>query len=157
MVARNTEHIYNYQVDANFLKIAQTITIAPEPLRKIIDAVGILKYNEQVYIPAVAANVFNRNGNFVPRPESVLLTNLHQIVVTLADPETPAAYRQRFADNNPIPGAVFDENNVLLNPNEIIPDNYNVNVDLRNDITTLGPMMVQLKVCAQISSGSNKF
>lgn len=76
VVARNTEHIYSYQVDANFLRIAQTVTVAPEPLRRVIDAVGIVKHSDKIYIPAVATRVFNRNGAFVPRQESLLLTNL---------------------------------------------------------------------------------
>lgn len=53
----------------------------------------------------VAANHFNRNDVLVPRPESVLLTNLRQVVLALSDPNTPEAYRVRFDANNPIPEA----------------------------------------------------
>lgn len=44
--ARNVIHVYQYEVDATFLRLCQTITVTPEPIRRIINAIGILKYNE---------------------------------------------------------------------------------------------------------------
>lgn len=52
--ARDTELTYNYQVNADLLHVAQTVTIAPEPIKRLINAVGIISYDEGVYIPAVS-------------------------------------------------------------------------------------------------------
>ncbi|CAK1591722.1 unnamed protein product [Parnassius mnemosyne] len=52
--ARDTELAYPYQVDADLLHVAQTVTIAPEPIKRLINAVGIINYDEGVYIPNVS-------------------------------------------------------------------------------------------------------
>ncbi|KAL4717905.1 hypothetical protein ACJJTC_001323 [Scirpophaga incertulas] len=93
--------------------------------------VGILKHGERVFLPAVAANVHDRGRELVPRPESILLSNLRQVVVRLADPDCPLITRQRFRENSPIPEAMW-ANDLLLNQDEIIPDNYNLVVATAN-------------------------
>ncbi|KOB64527.1 Uncharacterized protein OBRU01_24127 [Operophtera brumata] len=118
IVPRHTEHTQALGVTSDMLRAAQSITIVPEPIRKIINAIGYVKYEEKLYVPAVANRPVDRQGNPVPRPESVLLSTLRATVVALADQQTPQNIRRRFHDNSPIPGAIWN-NDVLMNPNDI--------------------------------------
>lgn len=61
----------------------------------------------------------------------------------LSDHNTPERYRRRFEENNPIPGATW-VNHVLINADEIIPNNYTVN-NLRDDIEVLETFVKQLE------------
>jgi hypothetical protein len=142
--ARNSESTYDYQIDATVLSVAQTVTVAPEPIRRIINAIGIIKHEEKVYIPAVSTDRYDNRERFVPRPEALMLSNLRTVVVSLSNPQTPEVYRTRFEANNPIPGAIW-ANHLLQNPDEIIPANYDLQEGLRNDILVLAPYMAQLQ------------
>lgn len=79
----------------------------------------------------------------MPRPESVMFTNLRQTVSALANPNTPEPVRTYFESHNPIPGASF-RNHVLVNPDEIIPDDYTLD-DLQREIRTIRPFMIKLQ------------
>lgn len=114
------------------LRAAQAVTIVPEPIRRIINAVGYLKFEDKLYVPAVSSKPVDRQGNPMPRPETVLLSTLRASVVTLADPHTPQNVRRRFHDNNPIPGAVW-ANDVLMNADEIMPPGYDLYNDFRRE------------------------
>lgn len=48
------------------------------------------------------------------------------MVTLLANQETPTATREWFRRNNPLPGADWSDNNVLLNADEIMPARYNI-------------------------------
>lgn len=74
------------------------------------------------YAPVLPLNP-DVNGVVWPRPDNVTILNLRQTVVALANPQTPEVVRAAFIQHNPIPGANF-VNNLLMNPDEIIPDGY---------------------------------
>jgi hypothetical protein len=63
---RDSEAIYQYATATTFLKVSQTVTIAPEPTRRIINAIGIIKHNEKIYLPVVAAERFDERGGLIP-------------------------------------------------------------------------------------------
>lgn len=116
--ARDTELAYPYQVSADLLHVAQTVTIAPEPIKRLVNAVGIINYDEGVYIPTVSRPAHDDRGRFIPQAQNILYSSLRQTVVALADPATPERYRRRFIENNPIPGAIWD-NHLLQNPDAL--------------------------------------
>ncbi|CAB3241896.1 unnamed protein product [Arctia plantaginis] len=72
IAARDTELAYNYRVNSDLLHVAQTAVVAPEPMKRVINAVGILQYDEGVYIPTVAREATDDRGRFVPCAESIL-------------------------------------------------------------------------------------
>lgn len=135
--ARDTDQVYNCEVIADLLRIAQTVVTAPEPVKRLVNAVGIISYDEGVYIPAVSRVENDDRGRFIPQPQNILFSSLRRTVEALADPATPERYRRRFIENNPIPGVIW-HNHLLQNADEIIPPNYNHD-NLRDDIALLGP------------------
>lgn len=56
-------------------------------------------------------------------PYGVTILNLRDKVRLLANPAVPVAVRKAFHDKSPIPGAKW-ENHLLLNPDEIIDEDY---------------------------------
>lgn len=76
------------------------------------------------------------DNNFVPFAESVVLSNLRQTVLALANANVNADLRLNFRNMCAIPGTIWDAQNVLLNPDEIIPDGYNDD-SLNDDIIAL--------------------
>lgn len=125
------------------MHVAQTVTIAPEPIRRVINAIGIINYDEGVYIPTVARPSTGDTGRFIPQAQNILYSSLRQTVVALADPATPERYRRRFEENNPIPGAIW-HNHLLVNADEIIPANHTTE-DLRDEIALLSPYLNKLQ------------
>lgn len=121
--ARDTELAYPYQVNADLLHVAQTVTIAPEPIKRLINAVGIINYDEGVYIPTVAQVALDDRRRMIPQAQNILFSSLRRTVTALADPATPERYRRRFIENNPIPGAIWN-NYLLQNADEIMPAHY---------------------------------
>ncbi|CAH0721912.1 unnamed protein product, partial [Brenthis ino] len=143
LVSRNGELTYPYLASARLQHLAKTVTVAPAPLVKVINAVGIIKRDGFVYLPAVRANLRDINNEFVPRPETVLYSNLRETVVALANPHTPERTRTYFEQHNPIPGAIF-ENHVLQNPDEIMPDDYGLE-ELQREIRVIQPFLIKLQ------------
>lgn len=94
--ARDTDLVYNYQVNADLLCIAQTVTIAPEPIKRLINAVGIVSHDEGVYIPAVSRVETDDRGRFIPQPQNIMFSSLRRTVEALSNPATPERYRRRF-------------------------------------------------------------
>lgn len=121
-------------------------TVVPEPIKMIVDAVGILKFEDRVYLPAIHAARYDARNRFIPRAENVVLSTLRRTVVSLSDAATPLAYRVDFENHCPIPGAVWD-NHVLQNPDEIIPADYDFLDDLRNDATAVVAWQTRLQKC----------
>lgn len=141
--ARDTDLVARYQVDATLLHVAQTVTIAPEPIQRVINAIGIITHDEGVFIPAVSREGTDHRGRFVPRAENILYSTLRATVEALANPAIPERYRRRFEENNPIPGAIW-ENHLLVNGDEIMPPNYTTD-NLRDDIALLSPYLNKLQ------------
>lgn len=86
----------------------------------MIKSVSAFKYNNTNYIPLFPRGIYV-GRRLIPTPENIYLTNLRDVVVALADVRTERRIRQNFRMKNPIPGAVFNENFILTNPDEIMP------------------------------------
>ncbi|CAB3233177.1 unnamed protein product [Arctia plantaginis] len=106
VVPRLTQATYEYGVTSDMLRVAQAVTIAPEPIKKIINAIGHLKYEDKIFLPAVAAE---------PRDA-----------------------------NSSIPGAIWADH-ILMNPNEIIPEHYDIVDDFRRDFLLIAPFLASLQ------------
>lgn len=141
--ARDSDLVYPYQVNADLLHVAQTVTIAPEPIKRLVNAVGIVSYDEGVYIPTVSKPATDDRGRFIPQAQNILYSSLRKTVVALSDPATPERYRRRFIENNPIPGAIW-HNHLLQNADEIMPANHGID-NLRDDIALLSPYLNKLQ------------
>jgi len=76
----------------------------------------------------------------VPDPYLVTLTNLREVVEALSDPRTPQNERSYFRRNNPLPGAKWNDEDLLINPNEIISPHYSRR-ELREDCAALKSML----------------
>lgn len=98
----------------------------PKHITEIVNALGIVQYGDLTFVPVVTEEIFDANGRLVPLPQSLVYSNLRRAVVALADPETPEQYRIDFEANCPIPGAIWDERHLLMNADEIIPDNHRI-------------------------------
>lgn len=134
---------------AGFMEDAARFNIFPLHIKMLIDAIGVVTDTDDVaYLPVIAQVRRDDEGYLQPRPENLLLSTLKETVKELADPETALVIRQRFHDNNPIPGAKWSNDHVLLNPNEIIPENYDINSSLVTDIFGLTPFMSKLQTVA---------
>ena len=133
---RFSEHVYIYN---HRLGIYGCFWI-PVTLQRIIDAIGVIATeNVGVYFPVMSRDT-EIDGKFVPRPENILLSNLRQTVVALADTndsETAALNRKNFYLNNPIPASEWDQNHNLINADKIMPAEYNYDSDLHLDIKAL--------------------
>ncbi|KAJ0172686.1 hypothetical protein K1T71_011825 [Dendrolimus kikuchii] len=92
-------------INAEFLNIIKTFTFIPTPIKRLIDAIGIIKYEDKVYFPVVAATP-EVDGGITPRLESTVLSNLRETGVALADARTPRNVRARYRENCAIPGAI---------------------------------------------------
>lgn len=143
IAASDPEMAYPYRVSAELLHVAQTVTVAPEPMKRVINAIGIVHHDEGIYIPTVAAPRRDDRGRFIPRAESILYSNLRNTVVALADANTPLRYRRHFEENCPIPGAIWHDH-LLMNADEIIPQDHDTEA-LRDDIALLGPYINKLQ------------
>nr|QYW05750.1 MAG: coat protein [Partitiviridae sp.] len=125
---------------ADFERVCRSVIFLPKPLTTIVNSVGIVKNRNSIYIP-----VFNRDYNdssdrFVPTPEGVRFSNLRKVVETLSDVNTPMQYRETFYERNCIPGAIWSEQKLLLNADEIIPAGYSHD-DLSRDGIRVTPWM----------------
>lgn len=143
LAARDVDLAYNYRVNADLLHVAQTVVVAPEPMKRLINTVAIVNYDEGVYIPTIAHETTDDRVRFIPRAESILYSNLRRTVQALTDVNTPERYRRRFEENNPIQGAIWHYH-LLVNADEVIPHSHTTD-DLRNDIALLGPYMSKLQ------------
>lgn len=83
--------------------------MVPTPIRQIINAIGMIEVHGTKYIPAIAAPVHDRQHRLIPRPDSLIYSNLRATVVALANLDTPERYRRAFENANPIPGFIWDE------------------------------------------------
>lgn len=79
----------------------------------------------------------------VPNPYLITIHNLRQVVLALADPNTPLKERQHFIHRNPLPSAKF-HNYLLTNPDEIMPANFNIEL-ASVDILAFRKMLFQMQ------------
>ncbi|RZF43394.1 hypothetical protein LSTR_LSTR001655 [Laodelphax striatellus] len=139
----NTESIYEYSSNADFLLLMRSITTHLTPMRDIVNAIGIIKHDRKIFVPALSIDSEDRNGNSCLQKIWCYQIS-EKTVVALANPATPLRYRERFIPHNSIPGAVYQDS-VLQNPDEIIPDRYD-NISLAADIAEMPPFLSQLQI-----------
>ncbi|XP_026474001.1 uncharacterized protein LOC113377792 [Ctenocephalides felis] len=146
IVPRFADHINTHRgLNAEFLRtIIRSFSFVPTPIKRIIDAIGILKHEDKIYLPVMAASPTTEQGVIRPRPESTCFSNLRDTVVALSDPQTSLNVRTCYHENCAIPGAIW-ANNLLMNADEIIPADYNFEEGLRNDIMLILPYLNRLK------------
>lgn len=157
IMLRNSEAIYPHlTARANFIEDISRFNAYPLAIKMIVDAIGIVTdANDVAYLPVVAQSRRDDEGHLLPRPENLLLSNLRETVVELSDEDTPQEIRRRFHENNPIPGAQWSNNHLLLNPDDIIPEGYDINESIPNDIMGLTPFMSTLqKVAPKLVGGA---
>lgn len=135
---KNSEQIYNRRDNWRLLEHDYFYSI-PVTLQRMIEAIGIIEIKDEgVYFPVMSKNTVI-DGEFMPRPENILLSNLRETVVALADPggaEAAVLHRNNFYQNNPIPAAKWDQNHTLMNAEQIMPAQYDLR-DLDEDLRAL--------------------
>lgn len=80
----------------------------------------------------------------LPNPYLVTIQNLRETVQYLADRRTDADRRRAFRALNPIPGAIWNEESVLQNADEIMPRNYDSRV-ISRDASSVGALINNIK------------
>lgn len=118
------------------------IPMVPEPFFRLVNCIGILKHQGDIYLPVLPKELYVRNA-FTPRCHTVLLSNLRRTVEVLSDPRTPRLIREEFYNNSPIPGARW-EGRRLANPDAIIPPDYD-NVAFKRDLDHLNDLAIYLE------------
>uniref|UniRef100_A0A0A1X529 Anaphase-promoting complex subunit 4 n=1 Tax=Zeugodacus cucurbitae TaxID=28588 RepID=A0A0A1X529_ZEUCU len=112
-------------------------------IHQLLSAVGYVQYGRDSFVPVLPLLKQDQHCD----PINVRFTNLRNIVTSLADRETSIEVRRHFWEYNPIPGAKwsttdvdgkdeFATNTYLSNPNDIMPENYNL-PELNEDISII--------------------
>lgn len=100
-----------------------SLNVVTQQVGAQIKSVSAFKYNNCNYTPLFQRGI-SVADRLIPTPENIHLTNLRSVVTALADGRTERRVRQNFRLKNPIPGAIFNENFILQNPDEIMPAGY---------------------------------
>ncbi|AVK59491.1 coat protein [Wuhan fly virus 6] len=137
---RFSEDIAQLNNSADFERVCRSVVFLPKPITTMVNSIGIVKNGNSIYIPTFCKDLADSEDRFVPTPEGVRFSNLRQVVTTLADPATPRQYRDAFYARNCIPGAKWNENHILMNADEIMPNNYGTE-DLSRDSIRITPWM----------------
>jgi hypothetical protein len=115
--------------------VTATINTYPDQVARVLEAIGPVAHGEDYLVPCLAADQRSRGGALIPQSERVTFSNLRETVVALATPATNPQAREAFYVRNPIPGAIWrveDGSHILVNPDEIKPENYDI-PDYRRD------------------------
>ena len=137
MMTENMEGYHQLHNSADFMQTCKRKLVMPDPITRPINAIGNVKVYDKQYYPKFAADRTDDTGAFIPQSERVTFSNLRKTVVALSTAATPVEIRLRFYNNNPIPGAQWN-NYILTNPNEIIPADYDVQ-NLSDDMDAIQP------------------
>lgn len=156
LTSRHSDLTFKYSISSKMQHLARTVTVAPTPLVKLINAIGIIKKDGAIYLPAVHDTVRSREEEVIPLPENILYSNLRETVLALSNERTPVRHRIHFEDHNSIPGAKF-VNHVLVNAEEIMPAEFNFD-DLQREIRIIQPFLIKLqKHVPKLVSGNVDF
>lgn len=143
-INRGFGHTYSY---SPHLRSHYRIMDIPIIFKRLLEAIDVLEYRSVgrlsiTYCPAMSKDTVI-DGNFIPRPENLVLSNLRKTVKALEaadvdDDEHPMLlqHRQNFYKNNPIPGAKWN-NYRLTNADEIISPDYDIENDVYDDMNSL--------------------
>jgi hypothetical protein len=128
-------------VRPDFFLVTQTVNAYPDQVGRVIKTAGAFIDGNEYFVPALSCSHRDREGRLILQSERIILSNLRE---TVTAPEV----REVFYQNNPIPGAIWNElpdhSHVLVNPDEIIPAEYTSD-DLRDDINDYSRMMTWLQ------------
>ncbi|KAI8425736.1 hypothetical protein MSG28_011523 [Choristoneura fumiferana] len=136
---------HEYKVTPDMLDAPLSVPILPALIKHIIDAIDVITVGGTTYCPFVAAQKRDAAGELDPRPENLLLSSLRETVVTLSSPETSDLHRSWFKMYCPIPGAVWDEDDLLKNADEIIPEGYDWKKDLEGDMWPVHMFLISMQ------------
>lgn len=168
MEAQNSRNIGGREfeildVPENFRRAILGLGAGIAPLTNYIHSIGYVKTTTTSYLPRFAVSRLND-------PMNVRFGNLRATVTSLAGPANQFV-RKNFMDLNPIPGAVWTVTRrqprrqvdggvlqdyiTLANPNDIMPDNYDIN-HLRDDIDLIADAVEKIgrKYPKYISAGA---
>lgn len=115
-----------------FKAVITSLNITTQQIGALLRCVSTFKFDDINFVPLTPARANDNNGRYLPLPESVILTNLRDTVVSLADARVAIAVRRNFISKIPIPGAIFD-GALLTNADVIMPANYSPD-NLRDDV-----------------------
>ncbi|CAH0562877.1 unnamed protein product [Brassicogethes aeneus] len=128
------------------LEIALNNMQLPSATAALLSSVGKVEADGRVWHSIFPELPEDPEQQVVFRTLCINVTNIRQLVVALADPNTPLASREYFIAHNSLPGANF-QNALLQNPDDIWPEIYDIE-DLQEDIhaynnllTRIGPRM----------------
>jgi hypothetical protein len=84
------DEIYDIPTRPDYFLVTQTVNAYPDQIGRVLKAAGpILDGNEYfILIPALVCEQRTRHNKLIPQSERVVLSNLRETVVALADPET---------------------------------------------------------------------
>jgi hypothetical protein len=141
------QRVYDVPYRPDYLGVTATINAYPDQVARVLKAVGPTTHGEDYFVPCLAADQRTRSGALIPQSERITFSNLRETVVALANPATNPQVREAFYAHNPIPGAIWRVENgshVLVNPDEIMPDNYDI-PQYRHDIREYIAMVAWLQ------------
>lgn len=74
----------------------------------------------------------------LPSPYTLTIFNLRDAVLGLSNPDIPEHTRSEWIQRNPIPGARFNANSLLTNPDEIMPYDFQryINLQFTSDLNS---------------------
>ncbi|XP_073966383.1 uncharacterized protein [Choristoneura fumiferana] len=136
---------HEYKVTPDMLDAPLSVPILPALIKHIIDVIDVITVDGTTYCPFVAAQERDAAGEQYPRPENLLLSNLRETVEALSSPKSSIAYRQAFKIRCPIPGAVWDQHDLLKNVDEIIPEEYDWRKDLEGDMWPVHMFLISMQ------------
>jgi hypothetical protein len=115
-------------VRPDFFLVSQTVNAYPDQVGRMIKTTGAIADGNEYFVPALSCSHRDREGRLIPQSERIISSNLRETVTSLSDEAVAPEVREVFYQNNPIPGAIWNElpdhSHVLMNPDEIIPAEY---------------------------------
>lgn len=166
MCSERIDSIEFVELFLNYTQIVGDVTTALRGVALIIDSAGVFEHGGDLFLPVVPTSGVHiqiaepddemeagpsspakrkRSDGMGegPDPFNVTIANLRGYVEALSNPATPVAIRQYFAENNPIPGADFNNAYLLTNP-DIMPARYRER-ELRRDLAKMKATLDECK------------
>lgn len=120
----DTNKWYTGREFEQYKQVMTSLTTCLQRVGCLVKSIGRFTFLETAFVPMFPAKIKNRHERLVCTPEVLYLTILRETVEQLSDVGSSAAMRQNFRQKNPIPNAQWGEQDILLNPDEIMPAAY---------------------------------